>query len=49
MLLLGFGIYNLFFELGMISQGFGIGFLVLGLLALYKLVMGESVTESLTT
>ena len=49
LLLLGFGVYNLFFEPGIISFGFGICFLVLGLLALYKLVEGESLTEAYTT
>ena len=48
LLLLGFGVYNLFFEPGIISFGFGIVFLVLGLLALYNPVVGESLTDAYT-
>ena len=49
LLLPGFAVYDLFFEPDIISFGFDIVFLVLGLLARYDLVVGESLTKAYTT
>ncbi|RKD97612.1 hypothetical protein [Halopiger aswanensis] len=48
-LLLVAGLYNLLLEEGTIFYGLGAFFLVVGLLGLYKLFAGESLTETVAS
>jgi hypothetical protein len=43
------GVYNLVLESGISSLVFGIPFLTIGLLGLYRLVVGESILETFTS
>lgn len=46
---LGLGLYNLFFESGASALVTGVLFSVLGLLAVYKLLVGESIVQSISS
>ena len=46
---LGLGLYYLFFESGTLALVIGVLFLVLGSLAVYKLLVGESIVQSLSS
>jgi type III secretory pathway component EscT len=46
---LGLGLYNLFFESGAFALVLGVLFSVFGLLAVYKLLVGESIVQSISS
>ncbi|WP_435183014.1 hypothetical protein [Halobellus sp. EA9] len=46
---LGLGLYNLFYKPGVLALIWGILFLAGGLLAVYKLVVGESIVQSISS
>ena len=45
---LALGLYNLFYKPGVLALIFGVLFSVFGVLAVYKLVIGESIVQSIS-
>ncbi|SMP25212.1 hypothetical protein SAMN06265347_110120 [Halobellus salinus] len=48
-MLLILGLYNLFYKPGVLALIFGILFSVAGVLAVYKLIVGESIVQSISS
>lgn len=46
---LALGLYSLFYEPGVLTLIFGVLFSVVGVLAVYKLIVGESIVQSISS